>query len=153
MEAAARALLALDYPALEVVAVDDRSTDATGRILDRLAASDPRLRVRHVSDLPPGWLGKNHAMAEGAASATGDWLLFTDADVHFAPDALKRSMAFALRHGLGHCVAFPHFVAPGFLERAFVTTFAVFAQPRLPGLGPGAPGHLAPSSAWGPSTW
>jgi cellulose synthase/poly-beta-1,6-N-acetylglucosamine synthase-like glycosyltransferase len=126
VEAAARALLALDYPALEVVAVDDRSTDATGHILDRLAASDLQLRVRHVNDLPAGWLGKNHAMAEGAASATGEWLLFTDADVHFSPDALKRSMAFALRHGLGHCVAFPHFMAPGFLERAFVTTFAVF---------------------------
>ena len=66
-------------------------------------------------------------MAEGARHATGEWLLFTDADVVLAPDALKRAMAFALRHGLGHVVAFPHFVAPGFLERAFVTAFAVFA--------------------------
>ena len=128
VEAAACALLALDYPALELVAVDDRSTDDTGRILDGLAASDARLRTLHIASLPAGWLGKNHAMAEGAARATGDWLLFTDADVHFAPDALKRALGFALRHRLGHLVAFPHLVAPGFMERAFVSAFAVYAS-------------------------
>jgi hypothetical protein len=128
VEAAMRALLALDYPALEVLAVDDRSTDATGRLLDRLGAEDPRLRVRHVRELPAGWLGKTHALAEGAAAARGDWLLFTDADVLFAPDALERAMAFALRHRLPHFVVFPHLVAPGFLERAFVSTFALFAN-------------------------
>jgi Glycosyl transferase family 2 len=125
VEAATRALLALDYPALEVVAIDDRSTDATGSLLDTLAAVDPRLRVRHVTDLPAGWLGKNHAMAEGAAAAQGEWLLFTDGDVLFAPDALRRAMAFGLRHRLGHVVAMPHLIAPGFFERLFVTTFGL----------------------------
>jgi hypothetical protein len=123
---AVQSLLRLDYPSLQVVAVDDRSEDATGRLLDEAAKADPRLRVVHVASLPEGWLGKNHAMAEGARHAAGSWLLFTDADVHFAPDALKRAMAFALRHGLGHAVAFPHFVAPGFLERAFVSAFGAF---------------------------
>jgi GT2 family glycosyltransferase len=126
LEPAVRALLHLDYPALEVVALDDRSTDATGRLLDGIATEDRRLRVVHLDALPEGWLGKNNAMAEGARAATGEWLLFTDADVVFAPDALKRAMVFALRHGLGHVVAFPHLVAPGFFERAFVTAFAVF---------------------------
>jgi hypothetical protein len=83
--------------------------------------------VEHVRALPEGWLGKNHAMAQGALRATGDWLLFADADVHFAPDALRRAVPFALRHGLGHLVAFPHFVAPGLLERAFVSAFGLFA--------------------------
>lgn len=128
VEAAIRTLLALDYPSVEVVAVDDRSTDATGGLLDRLAAEDPRVSVRHVKALPVGWLGKTHALAEGAMAARGEWLLFTDADVHFAPDALKRAVAFALRHRLGHFVLFPHLLAPGFLERSFVCAFAVFAN-------------------------
>ena len=128
VEAATRALLAQDYPSLEVVAIDDRSTDATGRLLDALAARDERLAVHHVTTLPPGWLGKNHAMAVGADVARGEWLLFTDADVLFAPDVLKRAVAFACRHRLGHLVAFPHLIAPGFLERAFVTTFGLFAN-------------------------
>ena len=88
VEAATRALLAQDYPSLEVVAIDDRSTDATGRLLDALAAQDERLVVRHVTALPEGWLGKNYAMARGAEGARGEWLLFTDGDVLFAPDVL-----------------------------------------------------------------
>lgn len=125
VETAVRSLLGQDYPALEVVAVDDRSLDGTGAILDRLAAEDPRLVVVHVRELPPGWLGKNHACHEGAARASGEWLLFTDGDVHFAPDALRRAVAFAETRRLGHLVAFPQLVAHGFLERAFVTAFGL----------------------------
>ena len=128
VEAATRGLLAQDYPSLEVVAIDDRSTDATGRLLDALAARDERLAVRHITALPHGWLGKNYAMAQGAEAATGEWLLFTDGDVLFAPDVVRRAMAFACRHHLGHLVAFPHLIAPGFLERAFVASFALFAN-------------------------
>ena len=118
-------LLAQDYPHLEVIAVDDRSDDATGAILDGLAAAHPALRVVHVEALPAGWLGKTNAMSRGAAESTGEWLLFTDADVLFAPDALRRAMAWALADGLGHAVALPHFVAPGLLERSFVSLFAL----------------------------
>ena len=122
---ATRSLLAQDYPDLEIVAIDDRSEDATGAILDGLAAEDLRLTVVHVKDLPEGWLGKNHAMRQGAAAASGDWLLFTDGDVIFDPGALRKSVAFASHHGLGHFVALPHFVAEGFLERSFVATFVL----------------------------
>jgi hypothetical protein len=120
IEEATRSLLALDYPGLEIVAVEDRSSDRTGEILDRLAAGDSRLTVVHVGSLPPGWLGKNHACREGAARARGEWLLFTDGDVVFESDVLRRAVAFAERSALGHVAAFPDFVAPGFLEKAFV---------------------------------
>ena len=111
VEASVRSLLAQDYPELRVVAVDDRSTDGTGAILDRVGSDEPRLRVVHVGELPPGWLGKNHACASGADAASDGWLLFTDGDVIFAPGALRRAVAYAGRHGLGHLVALPRLVA------------------------------------------
>src|SRR5688572_9010101 len=81
IEAAVKSLLRVDYPALEIVIVDDRSTDQTGAILQRLAVAHPRLTVITIRELPEGWLGKNHALHAGAAAAAGDFLLFTDADV------------------------------------------------------------------------
>jgi hypothetical protein len=128
VEAAIRSLLAQDLPALQVVAVDDRSGDATGAILDGLAAGEPRLTVVHVSALPAGWLGKNHALEVGGRRASGDWLLFTDGDVLFQPGALRHALGYARAHGLGHLAAAPRFIAPGFLERAFVTGFGAFAS-------------------------
>jgi hypothetical protein len=127
VERAARSLVGQDYPDLEVVFVDDRSTDGTAAILDRLAAADPRLTVVHVDTLPGGWLGKPHACQRGADVARGAWLLFTDGDVVFEPGALRRAIVFAEAHGLGHLVALPHLDAPGFAERALVSAFGVAA--------------------------
>src|SRR5436190_19238136 len=76
IEAALRSLLGSDYPGLEIIAIDDRSTDSTGAILDRLAAGHPQLRVLHVRSLPHGWLGKNHALWQGTLDARGDYFLF-----------------------------------------------------------------------------
>lgn len=87
MEGAPRSLLGLRYPDYEVIFVNDRSTDRTGEIAERLGADDPRLEVLHIAELPPGWFGKPHAAQRGADAATGEVLLFTDADVVFAPDA------------------------------------------------------------------
>lgn len=99
---------------LEVIAVDDRSDDRTGTIMEALQ-QEQRLRARyvveHVRELPPGWLGKPHAMARGAALATGDWLLFTDADVVFAEDALARALAYVEREGADHLLVVPTVVA------------------------------------------
>ena len=127
VERAVRSLLAQDLPALQVVAVDDRSRDGTGAILARLAERDPRLTVVHVRELPGGWLGKVHACAVGARAARGEWILFTDGDVTFAPDALRRALGYARARGLGHLAAAPRFVAADVVERAFVGTFTVFA--------------------------
>jgi cellulose synthase/poly-beta-1,6-N-acetylglucosamine synthase-like glycosyltransferase len=90
-------LLELDYANYEVIAVDDRSTDRTGQIMDRvsaLPAAQGRLKVVHVEMLPQGWLGKPHAMWKASQQATGDWLLFTDADVIFRSDSVRRAVAY-----------------------------------------------------------
>lgn len=133
IRAAVPTMLALDYPELELIAVNDRSEDATGAILDELAATEPRLRVDHVRALPAGWLGKNHALHHGAAQATGDWILFTDADIHFAPDALRRAIAYAEAHRLDHLAAAPRLHgaghALGICVGAFSLIFALFLRP------------------------
>ena len=118
-------LLALDYDNYEVIAVDDRSTDRTGEIMDDLAMwSDTRprpsgrldeknhrlkapLRITHVLALPPRWMGKAHAMWTAARQSTADWLLFTDADVMFRPDCLRRAIAYAEAERADHLVLFP----------------------------------------------
>jgi len=117
-------LLEQDYPEIEVIVVDDRSSDATGEVLRELAAKDRRLLVLHVDELPAGWLGKNHALWLGAARAGGEWLLFTDADVVFAPGALGRAVAYAVAEGLDHLTLAPCLVARGIPLRAFVAFFA-----------------------------
>lgn len=110
IEEALRSLLALDYPQLEIIAINDRSTDSTGAIMDRLAAepaSQSRLRVVHVRELPPRWLGKTHAMWLGAQQGTGEWILFTDADCVFRLDAMRRAMFYAAKNSLDHLVLIP----------------------------------------------
>jgi len=87
--------LSLDYPSYEVIAVDDRSEDGTGAILEAAAIRDKRLKSVRVDKLPAGWLGKPHALERAYERATGEWLIFTDADVHFEPDLLRRAIALA----------------------------------------------------------
>jgi cellulose synthase/poly-beta-1,6-N-acetylglucosamine synthase-like glycosyltransferase len=117
-------LLSQDYPGLEVIAVDDRSSDSTAEVLRDIARHDARLMVISVTELPAGWLGKNHALSIGAGRATGAWLLFTDADVVFAPRALVRAVAYAERERLDHLTLAPLLVARGILLRGFVAFFA-----------------------------
>jgi glycosyltransferase involved in cell wall biosynthesis len=106
LPAALATLMEIDYPSLEVIAVDDRSNDATGRILDEFAAAHSRLRVVHVTELPPGWLGKPHGLQKAFEVSSGDWLLFTDADVRFQPDAVRRAVTLAIEHDLDHLTLF-----------------------------------------------
>jgi GT2 family glycosyltransferase len=105
-------LLTQDYANLRIVAVDDRSSDVTGRIMDELAEVFPdRLRVLHITALPEGWLGKPHALAAGAREAIAmfeaEYLLFTDADVFFEPQVVRRSLAQAVAMGADHFVTSP----------------------------------------------
>ncbi len=125
IESALKSILAQDYPNLEIIAVNDRSTDATGAILDRLAETDSRLRVVHVRSLPRGWLGKVNAMQQGVQRAKGEWLLFTDADVHYHPGTLRRALSYAQHHGVDHLALIPQVVTNGFLLDAAVRTFGL----------------------------
>jgi glycosyltransferase involved in cell wall biosynthesis len=119
-------LLALDYSNYEVIAVNDRSTDRTGAIIDDVAASSEAhglLKAIHIPDLPSGWLGKTHAMWTSAQQATGAWLLFTDADVQFKPDALRRAVAYAETERADHVVLFPRMIMKRPSERMMIAFF------------------------------
>jgi glycosyltransferase involved in cell wall biosynthesis len=127
-------LLALDYDNYEVIAVNDRSTDSTGEIMERVAQGrpmSPDLRVIHHTELPAGWLGKTHAMWTAANHATGDWLLFTDADVLFKPDSLRRALTYAEAVPADHVVLFPQMIMkrPGeYMMIAFFQTMFMFGH-------------------------
>lgn len=121
LPAALATLVAQDYPRCEVVAVDDRSRDATPRILDEAARAHPHLKVLHLTELPRGWLGKPHALTEAYKQSSGEWLVFTDADVRFAPDLVRRAVSLAREHVLDHVTVLPTFENPGFWERVFFT--------------------------------
>ena len=127
-------LLVLEYSNYEIVAVNDRSTDRTGQIMDEIAAVPQtlgRLKVIHVAELPPGWMGKTHAMWTATQQATGDWLLFTDADVLFKPDSLRRAIAYARAEKADHVVVFPRMIMERPDEKmmmAFFQTLIVFGH-------------------------
>jgi glycosyltransferase involved in cell wall biosynthesis len=127
-------LLALDYSNYEIIAVNDRSTDRTGQIMDEVAAHDllrdadrsarpTRLQVIHISELPSGWLGKTHAMWTAGRRASGDWVLFTDADVLFKPDALRRAVAYGEAERADHVVLFPRMIMKRPDERMMIAFF------------------------------
>ncbi|OLC53560.1 MAG: hypothetical protein AUH92_05790 [Acidobacteria bacterium 13_1_40CM_4_69_4] len=132
-----RLLLAQRYPGLEVIVVDDRSSDGTGEILDRLQAGSttappgrpgspiPRLTVLHVRELPRGWLGKCHACHVGSARARGDWILFMDGDVELAADdLLARVVALASRRDLDHVAIVPDQRPMSVMQTALLAGFA-----------------------------
>ena len=125
-------LQALDYDNYEVIAVNDRSTDRTGEIIERVAsAGRARLRVIHHRELPAGWLGKTHAMWTATNEARGEWLLFTDADVLFKPDSVRRALAYAEAERADHVVLFPQMIMkrPGeYMMIAFFQTMFVFGH-------------------------
>jgi glycosyltransferase involved in cell wall biosynthesis len=159
IEQALHTLLTLDYDNYEVIAVNDRSTDQTGEIMERVAASlqsgklqrqnphpvspengetraghalvTSRLRVVHHRELPAGWLGKTHAMWTATNLAAGEWLLFTDADVMFKPESLRRALAYAEAEKADHLVVFPRMIMkqPGeYMMIAFFQTMFMFGH-------------------------
>ena len=133
IESTLNRLFTLDYDNFEVIAVDDRSTDQTGAIMEKITAAAPlgRLKVIHITELPAGWMGKPHAMWSAGNLATGDWLLFTDADVLFKPDSVRRALTYAESESADHLVLFPRMIMKRPGEKmmiAFFQTLFVFGH-------------------------
>lgn len=124
IEQALLRLEALDYDNYQIIAINDRSTDKTGEIMDRLAAaSSGKLKIVHVRELPSGWMGKVHAMWSAARETSADWLLFTDADVMFRPDCLRRAVAYAQTRRADHVVVLPQIIMQRFTEKMMIAFF------------------------------
>lgn len=115
IRAALTTLLEVDYPDLEIICVNDRSTDDTGSVIAQLAAQDKRIKAINVSELPNGWLGKVHALDQALNAATGEFVLCTDADVHFSQDALKRAVMMMEHRQIDHLSLLPEIASAGFL--------------------------------------
>jgi len=110
---------------LEVIAVDDRSTDSTGRIMDEIATTDRRLKVIHITELPVGWLGKNHAMHVASEMATGELLLFTDGDIIYEPAAIEIAVRHFVKKNLQHLCLLPRMLPGSIFENAAVAFFGL----------------------------
>ncbi|MEO6120169.1 MAG: glycosyltransferase, partial [Terriglobales bacterium] len=126
LEGCITSLLELDYPDFEVIAVDDRSTDSTGAIMDSVAGTHPhnsRLQVIHVTELPSGWMGKTHAMWLAGKQSTGDVLLFTDGDTCFRPDSIRRAVNYLLASNADHFVVYPTMLLKSAGERMMISYF------------------------------
>jgi len=125
LPAALQTFLAQDYPDYEVIAVDDRSADATGSILDAAARENFRLKVVHVTSLPAGWLGKPHGLQTAFEHSSGEWLVLTDADVRFAPDVLSKTIALAEEKHWDHLTLLCHAEMFTVGEKIVMTFFAL----------------------------
>ncbi|MEJ7615484.1 MAG: glycosyltransferase family 2 protein [Pyrinomonadaceae bacterium] len=121
-----------DYPNLEIIAVNDRSTDATGDMLRRTALKDPRIQIIDGVEPPPGWLGKPHALAQAWRVARGEWVLATDADMIYSRSAVRTAVACAVGGNYDALTLIPRVICLSFWERVFMPTFGWFMIIALP---------------------
>jgi glycosyltransferase involved in cell wall biosynthesis len=126
-------LLNQTHHELELIVVNDRSTDETGMIMDNLAKQHQRMVAIHIETLPSGWLGKNHALYKGYQLASGSFLLFSDADVVFQPDTISKALTFMKDQKVDHVTIAPDLQSKGFWLQAFISYFlygfSVFKRP------------------------
>jgi chlorobactene glucosyltransferase len=120
------------YPNLEILVVDDRSTDRTGAIAREIAAADSRVRVLTIEKLPPGWTGKTHALEHASRVANGQWLLFLDADTLHTPESLEIVMEFARSHGAVLASLLPELRCETFWERVVQPVAAITLMQSFP---------------------
>jgi glycosyltransferase involved in cell wall biosynthesis len=123
---ALQSMLAQDYENLQIIVINDRSTDQTGAILGQMAQDDSSLQVVHVEKLPHGWLGKNYALSRGVQRADGDFFLFTDADVVMEQSTVSKAVGYMIDHQVDHIAIAPEVRMPGFLLEMFAATFGIF---------------------------
>ncbi len=124
IEQTVRWLMAQEDVELDLTVVDDRSTDATPQILDSLCQEFPTLRLVRIDSLPPGWLGKCHALWRGAENAQGEWLLLADADIHMAPDLVRRAIDTAESEQADHLCLWPAINCTGAATRGVMLAWS-----------------------------
>ena len=122
IEQAVNSRLSDSYKNIEFIVVNDRSTDGTLQIIQKLAESDPRIKVVNIETLPDGWLGKLHAMQKGVDIANGEWLLFSDADVFISTGALEQVILFAENGSIDHVAVLPDLKSDLFLNNCATST-------------------------------
>jgi chlorobactene glucosyltransferase len=127
-----RSILAQDYAPFEVIAVNDRSTDATGTILNAIARADERLRVIDGTETPAGWLGKPHALQQALDRARGSWILATDADMIFHPAVVRTAIEHAVAGGYDALTLIPRIESQTFWEHVLVPAFGWFMAIGMP---------------------
>lgn len=120
IERTVRSILAQTHRGVDLIVVNDHSTDSTGVILDRISANEQRLQVIHDPALQPGWLGKPNALDRGTRLATGKWLIFADADIVFTPDAIDRAVSVADSEDLAGLSLIPKLITISWSECAIV---------------------------------
>jgi glycosyltransferase involved in cell wall biosynthesis len=125
LEKALQSVLNLNYDNYRIVVVNDRSTDRTGEILQDFKTRHPQLDMVTINTLPDGWLGKNNALYQGYVNSTEEWMLFTDADIEFHPDALSRAMSYAVTNKLDHMAILPEVVSRSAILNSVLATFAI----------------------------
>jgi glycosyltransferase involved in cell wall biosynthesis len=116
-------LLQQDYPSFDIIAINDRSSDDTGEILDRLAKKDNRLKSLHIDKLPPGWMGRCHAFDMGGRQATGDYMLFLDADAFLDPSVLRRTILFMEKESVDYISILSKRICINVWEKVFIIAF------------------------------
>lgn len=131
LAAALASVCQLNYSNYRILVINDRSTDRTPAILAAFARQDARVTVIQVAELPPHWLGKNHALYQGYLAATAEWMLFTDADVAYAPDALRKAMHYTQQQHLDFLTILPEIKSRSGLLVGVISTFKIMLELKL----------------------
>jgi cellulose synthase/poly-beta-1,6-N-acetylglucosamine synthase-like glycosyltransferase len=125
LEKALYSVCNLNYANYRIVVLNDRSTDGTAAILETFTGKYPQLTVTHITTLPYGWLGKNHALYQGYLNSSEDWILFTDADVEFHPDSLSKAAGYVTQNRLDHLCILPEVVSRSEFLNSILGTFTM----------------------------
>lgn len=131
VEEALQSVCRLQYPHFHIIVVNDRSTDNTAAILQRIAINEPRITIITIDELAEGWLGKNHALYKGYMASSEEWLLFTDADVKFRPHVLQKAMNYIQQKRLDHLVVLPEVTSGSHLFQAMMNVFTIMLDIKL----------------------
>lgn len=125
VEKALQSICNINYSNYRIIVLNDRSTDNTGAILAQMKVRYPAINIVTIDTLPDGWLGKNNALYQGYLNSTEEWMLFTDADIVFHPDALSKAMGYAEQNKLDHLTILPQTVSRSVTLNSLLATFGL----------------------------